>query len=126
MKNKLITKTDKAWIKGYLIGVKDGKEGEGINRESANFIKWTITTLGDEDYFQYVIRRINDKQKDFYSGDRKELLKTLENKMEKGAIEHGNPIHNFKLIEKEFKDEMLDLIGWMMLYAWALNKEYGK
>lgn len=92
-----------------------------ISPESELLIEWAFKKLEDEEYFESLINRTKKILSEYLSTDKQEIRDQLRQKMTRGAIEHGDPISDFKRIQHELNDEMLDLLGWSMVYAWALH-----
>lgn len=98
-----------------------------IDFESEQFIDWSMQKLKDEAFFNYLTQKVSNQMQSFYlDGSRKKLLKKLREKMEAGAVEHGEPKTDFEEVKKELEEEYLDLIGWSMLLLWGFEKRLGK
>lgn len=95
-----------------------------IDTESKNFIKWAMTRLDDRDFYNSMVRKIQMQLNNYYrKSSRRVVLTHLKRKMELGAIHHGEPEKELKLLHEEINEELLDLIGWNMLILWSLNKK---
>lgn len=110
--------------KPYFNELGDKLPLEEKESESDKFIEWAIHSLQDEAYFSSVLLRIKKQQEDFYQSNRASLLRNLHEKMKKAGKEYGDPQSDFGKIKTEIENEMLDLIGWNMIYAWKLKKDY--
>lgn len=94
-----------------------------INEKSKQLIDWSINQLEDEAFYNQLTQEIAQQLTSFYQQmERKKLLAMLQKKMEKAAIEYGEPEKNIEKLQSERQAEMLDLIGWSCVILWNLEK----
>lgn len=80
------------------------------------FLKFAKTKLDDDAYlFELVQAIVKEALAFYYQEDRKELHDKIYAKLERGTREYGNPIYPLDKLDKEIKEEMIDLIGWSLV-----------
>lgn len=94
------------------------KQSAQIDPESQRFIGWAFDRLEDPDFYQAVLAEATDRLAKCYKGSKDEVLSRLKVKMERGAREHGAPIHPPAMIRQELDNECLDLLGWLLVEKW--------
>lgn len=91
-----------------------------LDPESQKFIKWAFKQIRDDESLVKIIHQFTDEAANWLLENISDLRTKLKEKMVKGVIEHGSPIHTTERLEEELIGERLDLIGWGMV------KKYNK
>ena len=87
-----------------------------IDPNSLAFMEYVLEQWRDEKYVDRLFAGIRKEIKEFLRKDKEEILKLLMAKLQRGAVDHGNPLeYTPEEIEKEIDEERIDLIGWGFL-----------
>ncbi len=102
-------------------------KNKNIDKESQRFITSSIKFLKDAENFNLTLGSIKAALAGACTIEkRKQFLEKLEAKLIKGSLEHGKPMTDFKQIDKELFDEILDLFGYLMLRYYAFKNQCKK
>lgn len=92
------------------------------DKESQEFINWALTHLGNEDVFREFKKEALENLLAFFNSSDAKLLDLLRDKLTRGSQEHGSPSYKLWDIDKELRDEYIDIIGWTLVRLWNLRK----
>jgi hypothetical protein len=79
---------------------------------SQKLIDWSQARLADDEFYETRVRYLADKAVALLLENKELVLRLLEEKMERGAREHGEPNHTPEAVEKHWLEECLDFLGW--------------
>jgi excinuclease UvrABC ATPase subunit len=87
---------------------------------SKEFISFALKEWDERS--EEIILVVFSKVVSFFSEDKKKLRKALEDKLLRGAKEHGAPIYSARELKKETEDEYIDLVGWELVREFNENR----
>lgn len=85
---------------------------------SRAFHKFAMMYLNEYGARYVLVQEASRNLQQFWHDPNPQIMKRIEEKMVKGAIEHGEPKMAVDSIQKEIEDEIIDIVIWMLLKKW--------
>lgn len=89
-----------------------------ITPDAARFIDWAMEQLDDPETYNQLLKEIRDNFQRFYEQSPQTITEQLHAKLDRGALEHGEPYYPVEKIREELTNEYLDLLGWLLIEKW--------
>lgn len=95
------------------------------DQASLAFITWANQKLQEPGVLDDLVTRISEEATVYYLGSPEQIRSDVVRKLWKGSIEHGPPWHELPWIQKEMRAELIDLLGYMLLYWYNQEQKEG-